>query len=361
MRQQYTVPTKNTFALLADDSDNEDAILSKPDETLAVAEPPRQAAAKPTANQDATQSQRARDNNGQPQSRVRRPEGVPPRKPRGPDGNSPIAGTNEIPEGEARRAPASNRGRGGVSTGAARFNAPRGGGAPRPVREGQREFDRRSGTGRGTEMKKEGAGAHNWGRSTDFEEGNQNEWAAANGEQDAPVVSGGETHPVTTGEEAGPKEETQPLAAAAPTLQSYAQYKAARAEKQSALPTHKLETGASGEAKQQKLIQDGYQIYTKETTVAANPEEKEDPETEDEKTRPRTMHLAEVAEQSGVFLNYGGRGQRGGRGGRGGVATTTTERRGNGKPPGATQGSQPTAPKEINLSDKQAFPTLQAH
>jgi len=33
----------------------------------------------------------------------------------------------------------------------------------RPIREGQRQYDRRSGTGRGTEMKKEGHGKGNWG------------------------------------------------------------------------------------------------------------------------------------------------------------------------------------------------------
>lgn len=39
----------------------------------------------------------------------------------------------------------------------------RGGRGRPPVREGKREYDRRSGTGRGREIKKDGGGARNWG------------------------------------------------------------------------------------------------------------------------------------------------------------------------------------------------------
>jgi len=39
----------------------------------------------------------------------------------------------------------------------------KGGRGPRSAREGKRTFDRRSGTGRGKEIKKDGGGAHNWG------------------------------------------------------------------------------------------------------------------------------------------------------------------------------------------------------
>ena len=60
------------------------------------------------------------------------------------------------PEREERRAP---RGRGRRGNGVSR-----GRGGARPAK---REFDRRSGTGRGREVKKGGRGAHNWGDATE--------------------------------------------------------------------------------------------------------------------------------------------------------------------------------------------------
>lgn len=46
-------------------------------------------------------------------------------------------------------------------------NTKTGRGGRGPVREGKRQYDRRSGTGRGKEIKKQGGGAHNWGSNRD--------------------------------------------------------------------------------------------------------------------------------------------------------------------------------------------------
>lgn len=55
-------------------------------------------------------------------------------------------------------------------------NTKQGRGGRAPVREGKRAYDRRSGTGRGKEIKKGGGGAHNWG--SDKNEAKQHEGAS---------------------------------------------------------------------------------------------------------------------------------------------------------------------------------------
>ena len=47
------------------------------------------------------------------------------------------------------------------------------GSGPRPAREGKRTYDRRSGTGRGKEIKKGGGGAHNWGNDKNLARNNE--------------------------------------------------------------------------------------------------------------------------------------------------------------------------------------------
>jgi plasminogen activator inhibitor 1 RNA-binding protein len=46
-------------------------------------------------------------------------------------------------------------------------NTKHGRGGRAPPRDGKRQYDRRSGTGRGKEIKKDGGGAHNWGSDKD--------------------------------------------------------------------------------------------------------------------------------------------------------------------------------------------------
>ena len=67
------------------------------------------------------------------------------------------------------------------------------GGRP-PARDGKRTYDRRSGTGRGKEIKKDGGGARNWG--SDKNEAKKMEGSINEEEVVAPVVAEGEEAPV---------------------------------------------------------------------------------------------------------------------------------------------------------------------
>lgn len=72
--------------------------------------------------------------------------------------------------------------RGGRGGGAAADNRGGRGGKSRPPRDGKREFDRHSGTGRPpTEMKRGGAGRHNWGAEGD--QGDSAEFTGEAGEE----------------------------------------------------------------------------------------------------------------------------------------------------------------------------------
>jgi len=74
-----------------------------------------------------------------------------------------------------------------------------------PVRDGKRQFDRRSGTGRGKEGKKDGAGARNWG--SDKNDARRAEGAVQEGAE-ASVLEGGEKAPKADEEVAGGDAET---------------------------------------------------------------------------------------------------------------------------------------------------------
>lgn len=343
MPQHYTVPTSNAFAAL-DDSDNEDAILSKPEE---VPEPPKQA----TRPQVDSNKQRPQRSSNQQQQSSQTRSAPRTRRPDTPERESPAAGNNEDratrPTGVARPAGGPRPvGRGG------RFQRP-------AVRPGDRELDRHSGTGRGKEMKKGGAGAHNWGNeSNDFggdEAAASGEWPTASGAEGAVEGQEAAATALAGGEE---QQKAAPAEEGKPKTQSYADYLASRQEAQAALPVREAAADEALEADRKKYIQDGYQIYTKENPRAVAEKESQGGDSGDEKQRPRTMHLAEVAEQSGQQLNYRGA-QRGGRGGR-----NNGPQRANSKPSQQQQQQQGNASatsKEINLSDNQAFPTLQAH
>eukprot|EP01055_Gregarina_sp_Pseudo9_P000838 Gregarina_sp_Pseudo_9__837@NODE_1535_length_1512_cov_26_661236_g1422_i0_p1_GENE_NODE_1535_length_1512_cov_26_661236_g1422_i0NODE_1535_length_1512_cov_26_661236_g1422_i0_p1_ORF_typecomplete_len337_score102_25HABP4_PAIRBP1/PF04774_15/1_8e04HABP4_PAIRBP1/PF04774_15/8_4e16HABP4_PAIRBP1/PF04774_15/5_2e03IHABP4_N/PF16174_5/0_00035IHABP4_N/PF16174_5/5_8e02_NODE_1535_length_1512_cov_26_661236_g1422_i02861296 len=336
MPQHYTVRTTNAFALL-DESDSEERILSKPEVEVPEAAAPKVPAAK-AAPREEDKPQRAR-NSAAGGARERAPR----RQPRAEGGSAP---TEEAAGGEtaSRRAPLSDR-RGGR----------RGSHPDRTTAPGKREFDRHSGTGRGTEIKRAGAGSYNWGVETDVP---VDEKAAA---AQWPDVEGS---PVA--EEGAPKEEPNAEAPApteeGPKTKSYAAYLAEMEEKKKALlPPSKGEVTPSEDPA--KLEKEGYSVYTKETAINRKETVESDGEGGDRK--PRTVHLAEIAEQSGVHLQFQSRGgNRGGRG-RGGDRPA---RGGPGSKPAAAEGEKPAAQpapapsrREINLADSAAFPTLQAH
>eukprot|EP01054_Gregarina_sp_Poly1_P005208 Gregarina_sp_Poly_1__5207@NODE_275_length_10210_cov_177_124618_g240_i0_p4_GENE_NODE_275_length_10210_cov_177_124618_g240_i0NODE_275_length_10210_cov_177_124618_g240_i0_p4_ORF_typecomplete_len331_score72_65HABP4_PAIRBP1/PF04774_15/1_1e03HABP4_PAIRBP1/PF04774_15/1_4e12HABP4_PAIRBP1/PF04774_15/7_6e03GFRP/PF06399_13/0_24IHABP4_N/PF16174_5/0_029IHABP4_N/PF16174_5/5_2e03_NODE_275_length_10210_cov_177_124618_g240_i089949986 len=330
MPQHYTVPTKNAFAVL-DDSDYEDRILSKPEESAEV--PASNAGPKPAAAKQPPPKDEEKNHRQRPQGATRE------RGPRRPRPNEPVAAADMANGEEVDPQPAGPR---RMPMGERRGGRRSSHNERTPV-TGKREFDRQSGTGRGTEMKRSGHGAFNWGADTEFI-GDEKAWETEGSpqvEEGARPQEGGETQPETV----APADE-------GPKIKSYAAYMAEmEAKKKALLPQHRVESATPEDPA--KLEKEGYQVYTKEV---AGGHKKEIVESDGEGDRkPKAVHLAEIAEQSGVQLHFQNSrgGSRGGRG-RGG------ERPARGKdqqPPTSS-----TAPRrEINLADSAAFPTLQAH
>jgi len=100
-------------------------------------------------------------------------------------------------------------------------NTKHGRGGRAPVRDGKRAYDRRSGTGRGKEIKKGGGGARNWGNDKDEAkkaEGRINEDAEV-----APATDGNE-NPDAAAEEVEPEKEDNTM--------TYAEYIASKGKKE---------------------------------------------------------------------------------------------------------------------------------
>jgi plasminogen activator inhibitor 1 RNA-binding protein len=140
-------------------------------------------------------------------------------------------------------------------------NTKHGRGGRAPARDGKRAYDRRSGTGRGKEIKKGGGGAHNWGNDKDEARRNQgtvdeekvdDAAAATTTDPAASAEEGGEGAPVVTTE--GAVEEAV-VAAPEPEPEdktiSYAEYMAAQAQKKkdaeaAAAPAREVENEFKG-------------------------------------------------------------------------------------------------------------------
>jgi plasminogen activator inhibitor 1 RNA-binding protein len=103
-----------------------------------------------------------------------------------------------------------------------------------PARDGKRAYDRRSGTGRGKEIKKDGGGARNWG--SDKAEAKKMEGKIVEEEvkEDKPVTTA--TEPVEEGEAAPATEAEEAPAPVEPKPEdntiSYADYMAAKGKKE---------------------------------------------------------------------------------------------------------------------------------
>jgi len=99
------------------------------------------------------------------------------------------------------------------------------------VRDGKRAYDRRSGTGRGKEIKKGGGGAHNWG--SDKNDAKAATGHVDEGEEGAAVVANEE---VTETEVPAEEGDAEPVVAVVEdNTMSYEEYLAAQKEKQSEL------------------------------------------------------------------------------------------------------------------------------
>jgi len=327
MPQVYTVTTKNAFAAL-DDSDTEDVIMTKPQN---LDQP--QAAPAPASTPEKNNKRPPRPNRENNRERKPREEGeatrFPPRRQPTAEGEDTGKPLNRVAR-EPRRARVGTR----------EFV---------PPREEKRVFDKQSGTGRGKEVKKQGGGAYNWGNeSPDFgapaEATKPGEWGAP--EWNAPVEGQETAENVAV--------VTEPEA---PKTMTYEQYQA-QFEKPSLNVTPVLEVA-------EQTLPAGYEEYRKEETVTA-------PKKKDEGAaakKPKAMHLAELAAQSGVQLNYGGPRRGGVRPPQQGGERRGAERKGGDvRPPRDEQRASPKETKEtktptrdLDLSDSQAFPTLEAH
>lgn len=151
MPQQYTVETKNAFAAFNEDSGNDgDTILSKSEEVRPVT---------PSTGTIGKHATVVPNVTGKPPTTrgtsVRRGPGFGRRAVVVDDGPESV-----IPQDfEASARPPMSAPRGFTTRRGARGSG---------VRTGQREFERHSGTGRVREVRREGGGAYNWGKQTDF-------------------------------------------------------------------------------------------------------------------------------------------------------------------------------------------------
>jgi plasminogen activator inhibitor 1 RNA-binding protein len=263
--------------------------------------------------------------------------------------NKPAAGnkktgkkTAPVVEGAEKkeRAPRSEGARGG------RGGARGGRGGERGGERGERrQFERRSGTGRGKETSKQGGGARNWGNDADKTELS----AEAEVQEGAKAASDEEATPAVEEEAAVEEEEEVQF-----TLDEYlAKKQASRSgELFAEVEVRQIDTDFSGakqltkDGKTPDFIESAYEkVYTKKTSGRKKqfitdvgfqaPKPERAPRFEDNNRGDRND-------------SRGGRGGRGDRGGRGGRAP-------GGRAPGGRGGRGPAVP---NVTDLNAFPSL---
>jgi plasminogen activator inhibitor 1 RNA-binding protein len=255
-----------------------------------------------------------------------------------------------------------------------------------PVREGKRAYDRRSGTGRGKEIKKGGGGAHNWGSdkvdakavehtqvgALAAEEQENVDAAAVNGEENTELE--GEQEPGAAAEEQEPEPEPED------NTMSYEEYLASMKEKKSGLlapveerqvinefgnvaPAKKVEedfTGGAGGKSKRKKAAAGKEKEDASTDVAA--ELLAGLKVGGPDSGGRGRGRGRGGRGRGRSDGPDGPGDRGGRGrgrgerggGRGGGRGRTTSGRGRG---GGGRGSSSSGGR-INVMDENAFPSL---
>lgn len=231
-------------------------------------------------------------------------------------------------------------------------NTKYGRGGRAPARDGKRAYDRRSGTGRGREIKKEGGGARNWGS-------NKNDARAAEGqvqEGAVEVVAMEENNEGEKKEEENGKTEENAEEVAAPPEEeadktmSYEEYMATKEAPQS---------DAFAPVKQREVKNEFAGIQSKKYeeenfVVMGGGKNKRSKQKKDQKqTLVPSFRVADDRRREG---RGGGRGRgrgRGDRGGRGGGRGDRGGGRGGGRGRGRGRES-----KEINVLDKAAFPSL---
>lgn len=220
----------------------------------------------------------------------------------------------------------------------------RGRGGPPPARDGKRTYDRRSGTGRGKEIKKGGGGARNWGNDKDEAkkaEGRINENAEV-----APATDGNES-PDVPAEEIEPEKEDNTI--------SYADYIAAKGKKEE-VALRDVQNDFAGIAVSEKKVEESF------VELGGGKKKK------DKKKKETEKKIIEVGFRAPKVIRDDDRGERrdGGRG-RGAGRGERRDGRGRGagrggkSGRGAGRGPKPSSskkPQGLNVQDEGAFPSL---
>lgn len=153
-------------------------------------------------------------------------------------------------------------------------NTKGGRGRPAPTRDGKRQYDRRSGTGRGREIKKSGGGGRNWG--SDKNAAKKAEGPVVEGAEDVNTPEGGGATEEEVVEEEEKVKEPEPV----DNTMSYEEYMATKAKPDSAhfkpVETREVENEFAGKTAAKKegaedflVMGGGKQLKKKGTKKAA--------------------------------------------------------------------------------------------
>lgn len=215
------------------------------------------------------------------------------------------------------------------------------GGRP-PARDGKRTYDRRSGTGRGKEIKKGGGGARNWG--SDKNEAKKAEGRINEDEDIAPPAVDAEGAEAPAVEE--PKVEDNSM--------TYAEYMASKGKKEE-VAMRDVKNEFEGVTESEKREEESFMA------MGTGKKKKEKKQKEAKKTVDVGFRVAKAnsgGEGRGDRRDGRGRGRgdrRDGRGrGRGGRGSGRGSDRGSGR--GGPRG--PKKPQGLNVQDEGAFPSL---
>jgi len=329
----YHVPVSNIFEILGEEGEDRSKKQVPAKETA-----PTKKATPPT--KETAKKETAPPTKGTGAPRVDRGD----RKPR-PEGKAPRLDSAKIGEDRASRPPRQNRG-------TDRPKGPRGdkpeGGAP----SRKRTFDRKSGTGRGKEIKRGGGGKGNWGKEGDpveenpQEEGESTTEAAAEAKTDAtPAVPAEPVEPKELTEEEKKWKEEREKEEKQITLTEFMKLKESSSKNLPKLPAPRSVEG--------KPEWDSYTLLkkdTEETKAATEAEEKE--EKKKDPSKKQVISVADVLhiQSKPIKEDRGDRPPRGGPRGKG--------------PKIGAGGPKPQTKKKVpggaapNVKDQASFPAL---
>ncbi|OEU22522.1 hypothetical protein FRACYDRAFT_267303 [Fragilariopsis cylindrus CCMP1102] len=223
------------------------------------------------------------------------------------------------------------------------------GGRP-PPRDGKREFDRRSGTGRGKEIKKGGGGARNWG--SDKNEAKKMEGRINENEVVATKKEGGdeESKPTDSPKEAEPEKVVD-------NTISYSDYVASKGKKEE-VAQREIENAFKG-VTVAVSVEESFMVMggAKQKKIKKKKDaEKKTIDVGFRVTSSNTEESSRGGDRGRDESRGGGRGGRG-RGGRGrGEGRGRGGRGGRGSSKGPSSSNK--KPSGINVQDENAFPSL---